>query len=70
MVQDSPDPALTIDFIKKERFKFNLKWTEPRVGAGSTSERSLVAEGSTSCSTLTEPQESDEEYEKMTLVKA
>ena len=25
MVQDSPDPELTVGFIKKERFKFNLK---------------------------------------------
>ena len=57
MVQDSSDPALTIGFIKKECFKFNLRYRDGVCLPNPEwelvpQERSLLAEGSTSHSTL------------------
>ena len=59
MVQDSPDPFLTIGIIKKERFKSNFKCRDGVCLPNpewelAPQERSLLAEVSTSPSTLTD----------------
>ena len=57
MVQDSPDPALTISFIKVWSLTLYVEMVSALLNPEwelVPQERSLVAEGSTSCSTLTD----------------